>query len=229
MTTVQQTDRILNVYKPAGISSYDVVRKVKRLSGIRKIGHGGTLDPFAEGVLLVLMGQATKRMIDLLRCPKTYECILKLGQSTKSGDPTTSVVNSSEVPILTPEILEKIRLSFLGEIDQTPPRFSAKKIDGQRAYKLARRDVEFTLKPKKIMIYDLKPEIVDASHIQIVVTCSSGTYIRKLGEDFALALGTVGHLIFLKRVQVGDYRSDDAISFDGLDSLFESAKQAVIA
>jgi len=229
MTTVQETDRILNVYKPAGISSYDVVRKVKRLSGLRKIGHGGTLDPFAEGVLLVLMGKATKRMIALLQCPKTYECILRLGQSTKSGDPTTPVVDSSEIPALTPEILEKVRQSFLGEIEQTPPRFSAKKVDGQRAYKLARRDVEFTLTPKKVTIYDLKPEIVDASNIRITVTCSSGTYIRKLGEDFALALGTVGHLIFLKRLRVGDYRSEDAISFDGLDSLFESVEQTVIA
>jgi tRNA pseudouridine55 synthase len=227
MTAEPQTDRILNVYKPAGISSYDVVRKVKRLSGIQKVGHGGTLDPFAEGVLLVLMGKATKRMIELLQCPKRYECILELGQSTKSGDPTTEVVDSSEIPVLTQKILEKACLTFMGEIDQTPPRFSAKKVDGQRAYKLARRDVEFTLAPKKITIYDLKPEIVDTSHIRIFVTCSSGTYIRKLGEDFALALGTVGHLIFLKRVQVGDYSSEDSISFDGLDSLVKPAEQAV--
>lgn len=218
MATKNETSQIFNVNKPRGMSSYDVVRKVKHILNYRKIGHGGTLDPFAEGVLLILVGKATKRMNELLSHSKSYEGVLKLGEATKSGDPTTPVIKQADIPVLTSADLERVRPKFIGEMNQFPPRFSAKKVNGQRAYRLARKNIEFVLPPQKISIEEMNLTMIDSSTIKIEVTCSSGTYIRKLGEDIALALGTVGHLTALRRTRIGEYYYENSIPYDELEN-----------
>jgi len=219
MARTNLIDNTLNVYKPAGISSYDVVRKVKRVLGIKKVGHGGTLDPFGEGVLLILIGKATKRMPELLKLPKSYEALLHLGEATASGDYTNPIIRTAAIPEITAEMLAMVARLFTGTRQQRPPAFSAKKINGRPAYRLARKGVAVELQPKEITIYDLKLEMSDTETILIKVTCSSGTYIRTLGEDIAKALGTEGHLKTLKRTRIGDYRWENAIQFAELEQL----------
>lgn len=209
-------DQILNVCKPVGISSYDVVRQVKRLIPGVKIGHGGTLDPFAEGVLLILIGKATRRMPDLLKYKKSYRALLKLGAATETGDHTAAVRMTGAVPDISDEKLNAIEQEFTGDITQIPPRYSAKKIRGKPAYKYAREGRAVQLKPVDVRIYDLRLDLVEEDIITISVTCSSGTYIRVLGEDIARALGTCGHLISLRRTAVGEYHIGDCIEFDKL-------------
>lgn len=209
-------DQILNVYKPAGISSYDVVRRVKRLIPDVKVGHGGTLDPFAEGVLLILVGKATKRMPDLLRRRKRYHALLKLGIGTATGDHTGSIQTTTPVPAISGELLRTVEGKFTGDITQIPPRYSAKKIKGRPAYKYARAGQPVQLEPIHITVHDLTLNLVERDLLRIVVTCSSGTYIRVLGEDIARMLGTCGHLVALQRTAIGDYRIEDCIALDQL-------------
>lgn len=220
-------NRILNVYKPTGISSYDVVRRVKHFLKIRKVGHAGTLDPFAEGVLLILIGQATKQMQRLLTLPKSYEAILDLGEATDTGDNTAPVIRTATIPNITIEKLTEVAKLFSGTIEQIPPAYSAKKINGRPAYKYARQGLKVELKPKKIEIYSLVLDLIDPKTILIKVTCSSGTYIRKLGEDLARALDTEGHLTALKRTSIGNYIWQEAIPFDELGNYLTTAADGV--
>jgi len=181
---------ILNIHKPVGITSYDVVRKVKKILKLKKIGHGGTLDPFAEGVLLILIGKATKKMNQLLSLPKSYEAEIKLGQSTDTADHTGEITDNQPVLQISEQQIQQVINMFHGEVNQTPPQYSAKKINGIPAYKLARQGIEFTLNPVKINIYDLKIVQTNHSILKINTSCSSGTYVRVLGEDIAKKFGT---------------------------------------
>jgi len=209
-------EKIVNVYKPTGMTSYDVVRRVKRLMPGIKVGHAGTLDPFAEGVLLILIGEATKKMSQLLQLPKFYQAVLRLGESTASGDNTTPIIQTAPVPELDAASFQGVTTQFLGEYHQIPPAYSAKKINGQPAYRLARRGGQPELKPVVVKIYNLELQIIDARTISLAVQCSSGTYIRRLGEDLARTIGTVGHLVSLKRTAIGDYLAEEAISLSEL-------------
>jgi len=219
ITKTDWNNRILNVYKPTGISSYDVVRRVKHILKIGKIGHGGTLDPFAEGVLLILIGQATKQMPHLLNLPKSYEALLRLGETTNTGDNTVPITRTVEIPKITTEKMMVVSKRFIGVIEQIPPAYSAKKINGRPAYKYARQGLAVILKPKKVNIYALNLELQDWRTVFIKVSCSSGTYIRKLGEDLAKALDTEGHLTALKRTRIGDYNWREAIPFNDLEKV----------
>jgi len=207
---------ILNINKPPNMSSYDVVRVVKRLLPGVKAGHAGTLDPFAEGVLLILLGKATRRMSELLGLRKRYAAILQLGWATTTGDLTGKPTESAPVPQLTSDQLDQIVRYFQGEISQVPPSFSAKKIAGKPAYRLARRGQPVNLAPVKVSIYELKLTALDDCRVKLEVECSSGTYIRRLGEDIAKALGTRGHLTSLRRTAIGDYRVDNAVMLEQL-------------
>ena len=213
---------VLNVYKPKGISSYDVVRKVKRLADMKKVGHGGTLDPFAEGVLLVLLGRATKQMSAILEMRKRYLAHLRLGAATQTGDCTAEIRQEAAVPDVETVDFGKLRARFSGRIWQTPPQYSAKKVNGKPAYSYARRGVRVKLEPREITIHDLDIQIIDQQTLSLAVECSSGTYIRVLGEDIAKALGTVGHLVYLKRLCVGDFRWEESISWDQLPDVVHS-------
>ena len=219
MMNPETPDMILNVNKPAGLTSYDVVRKVKRMIKGVKIGHGGTLDPFADGVLLILIGKATKQMPDLLKYRKRYHASLKLGAATETGDNTAPVTTKADIPQLSEIMLRQIEKDFSGEITQTPPQYSAKKVNGRPAYKYAREGKTVDLKPIKIKIHDLKLTPVKEDLLELDVTCSSGTYIRALGEDIAKALGTCGHLIGLTRTAIGKYRLKDSKELEKLPEL----------
>jgi len=210
---------ILNVNKPVGLSSYDIVRRVKRLVPGVKVGHGGTLDPFARGVLLLLIGKATKQMTSLLKNQKSYEALLKLGTGTATGDNTSPVNQISDVPEISNDLIRQLEAQFSGEITQIPPIFSAKKVNGRPAYKYAREGTDIQLKPTTVSIYDLKIEFVEQNLLKIIVTCSSGTYIRVLGEDIAKAIGSCGHLISLQRTAIGDYRIEDSAEIETLSDI----------
>ena len=218
MTVQNPIEFILNVYKPVNLSSYDVVRKVKQILPGIKVGHGGTLDPFAEGVLLILIGKATKRMTELLKHRKSYEAILKLGSASATGDNTSDITETAAVPEINESVLKNLESQFSGEITQAPPAFSAKKINGKPAYKYARKGQKVILKPITVFISDLTLNMIDECSMRINVTCSSGTYIRVLGEDIARAIGTCGYLTFLKRTRIGEYKINEAIPVENLQS-----------
>lgn len=218
-------DQIILIDKPSGISSFGVVAKVrarlKETYGHKiKVGHTGTLDPFATGLLILLSGKMTKKSAEFLKLDKTYEATLKLGYTSTTGDPEGEIteVNLSRMspqeyhPNL--DKISSIIKSFVGTITQTPPRFSAIKINGQRAYKLARQNQNFEIPSREITIYSI--EILHYDYPDLTIRChvSSGTYIRTLAEDIGKALGTGAYLTALRRTTIGNYNVLEATTLD---------------
>ena len=203
---------ILNVNKPVGWTSADVVRKVKRLIGERKVGHGGTLDPFAEGVLIIGTDKDTKMLTSVTASNKTYKAVLQLGAETDTLDVTGTVVKTKRIPQLSKKKVEEVFTDFVGDILQTPPAYSAKKINGVRSYKIARQGKVIVHQPVTVHIYSLKLLDFDFQSICFSVTCSKGTYIRVLGSEIAKALNTVGYLKRLIRISIGAYSLVDSKS-----------------
>ncbi len=220
---IKTISKILNVNKPVGITSYDVVRKVKKVLNFKKVGHGGTLDPFADGVLIILIGrESTKQMNDILTKSKVYKAVLKLGVKTDTGDNEGEIILNSEIPVISLNIIKTIENKFIGEYLQTPPQYSAKKVNGKPAYKYARKGIKVELKAKQVHINNLKIDNVSDNEMTFTVNCSSGTYIRVLGEEIAEELGTVGHLTKLTRQSIGEYNLDNATDFEELDKALEN-------
>ena len=207
-------DQIILVDKPTGISSFGVVARIRRelrdeFDHKVKVGHTGTLDPFATGLMILLSGKMTKKSNEFLKLDKIYEADIKLGFTSTTGDPEGEITEvSSSVPELTE--IERVLKSFTGEISQTVPKFSAVKINGERAYKLARSGADFETPTRKVTIY--KIELLSYSYPTLKIRChvSSGTYIRTLAEDVGKTLGTGAHLTALRRTKIGDYRIEDA-------------------
>jgi len=206
-------DGILLVDKKKGITSYDVIREIKRnYPKGTKIGHTGTLDPFATGLLIVMVGrQATKLMERFHNLKKRYVVDAQFGFETDTQDITGVVISKSEDGIFPTkeDIQSTIERNFLGSIKQIPPRYSAKKIKGKKAYELAREGKEFELKPKEIEIYEFNILDYNYPNIKLEVLCSTGTYIRSLVHDLARALGTYGTATNLRRTQIGEFSVDD--------------------
>jgi len=223
---------ILNVNKPKGWTSHDVVARVRRLAGQKRVGHAGTLDPMAEGVLPILLGRAT-RLADYIQLGrKTYIATVKLGVATDTDDAEGIVIAESPVPGLSVSSIEAVLAQFRGEISQTPPQYSALKVGGKRAYAVARRGGEVTLAPRPITIDDLRLSSWSKTELSLEVRCSKGTYIRALARDIAIALGTLGHLTTLIRTKVGPFELGDALSPDelastGVDSAIVPASAAL--
>jgi tRNA pseudouridine55 synthase len=204
---------LLNINKPSGWTSHDVVARVRRLAGEKRVGHAGTLDPLAEGVLVVLLGRAT-RLADFIQAQrKTYVAEVALGTATSTDDAEGSVTATAPVPSLSG--LDAVVRRFRGDIMQTPPAYSALKVGGQRAYAVARRGGAVVLEARPITIYDL--QVLSLEPLRLEVTCSKGTYIRSLARDIAEALGTVGHLEHLLRIRVGPFALANAATLEGLD------------
>ncbi len=205
---------ILNMFKPKGWTSFDVVKKVRFITKEKKVGHAGTLDPFAEGVLILGTGKDTKRLTDISASKKIYKAVLKLGVQTDSLDVDGNIVVKEEIPNILVNDIKRVLKSFLGDQLQIPPMFSAKKVNGTRLYKLARRNIEIKREPCKIHIDSI--DLIDyiPPLVTLQVTCSKGTYIRVLGSDIAEKLGTVGHLIKLTRLGIGNYIINDAIRIE---------------
>ena len=213
-----QDGEILSFNKPYGWTSFQVVGRVrwwlKRKADIKKIkvGHAGTLDPLATGVLLVCTGKATKRIEELQNHTKEYVATLRLGATTPSFDKETEEDNTYPTEHITKELVESTLRQFEGEIQQVPPVFSAVKVNGKRAYKFARKGEEVELKAKKVTISEIELLSFDSpSEIKIRVVCSKGTYIRSLARDLGLALDSGAYLTNLCRTRVGDYRLKDCI------------------
>ena len=212
---------IFNLYKPKDFSSFDIVKKVKYITK-EKVGHSGTLDPFADGVLVLGVGKSTKKLSDIIQFDKTYEGIIKLGAKTDSMDLTGNIVDTKEVPKISSKSLKECSNKFTGDLLQRTPMFSARKINGVRLYKLARKNIEIKTNPKLITVKSLNIDIIDKNTLKITVECSSGTYIRVLAEDIADFFGTVGHLISLTRLSVGEYSLNESLTIESFEDKWKS-------
>lgn len=207
---------VLNLYKPAGMTSRQVVDRVQALAGEFKVGHAGTLDPLATGVLLVAVGAGTRLISYLQEKPKHYRGEFLLGRESETEDIEGEVHELPDPPIPTREKLEQACLRFLGEIQQVPPRFSAKKIGGRRAYKLARRGKEFELEARTVLIHCLQVLEYDYPRLVLDIHCGSGTYVRSLGRDLAQQVGTAAVMSNLERTAIGSFDITSGVSLDEL-------------
>ena len=209
--------------KPGGLSSNAVVGRVRRLTGAAKVGHAGTLDPMATGVLPMALGEATKIVSYLMDGAKAYRFTVRWGGQRNTDDAEGEVVATSDARPAKEQILAVLG-NFIGDIEQVPPVFSAIKIEGKRAYALARADQAPEMKPRTIHIEDLKLlSVVDADHAEFEAVSGKGAYMRSLARDLGTALGTVGHIVQLRRIAVGPFDEKQAISLDKLESLRHSA------
>ena len=207
---------ILLIDKPAGITSHDVVDRVRRVTGERTVGHAGTLDPFATGLLLIAVGREnTKRLSEFSGMDKEYIATLKLGARSTTGDPEGEITPSevSRIKFGMTEAAAALK-SFLGPQLQTPPMFSAKKIAGKKLYELAREGKTVERKPVSITVHEIELLESKPDEITFRVNVSSGSYIRTLGEDIAKKLGTEGYLTSLRRTKIGIYRIEDALTLE---------------
>ncbi|MBQ7399505.1 MAG: tRNA pseudouridine(55) synthase TruB [Clostridia bacterium] len=219
---------ILNIYKESGMTSFAVVSRVRKFCGERRVGHAGTLDPMASGVLPILVGKAAVMQERLSDHDKRYIAGLKLGILTDTGDVTGNVLETKAFSVTTEQFCE-ILSKFCGKIMQVPPMYSAIQIDGQRLYDLARKGIEVERQAREIEIYEnTLVERVNDTDFVIDVSCSKGTYIRTLCEDIAKALGTVGTMYSLERVQCGDYSKIESIKIGELEELYQSGRQEEI-
>lgn len=205
----------LNINKPKNISSAQVVSVVKRITGAKKVGHGGTLDPLAHGVLPIALNRATKTVSKIIDSKKSYIFIIKFGVSTDTDDSKGKVIKTSNKMLSLIEIANIIP-HFIGKINQTPSKFSAIKINGKRAYILARKEVEFEIPSREINIFSLSIIDFNGDNAKFEVLCSKGTYIRSLARDICEKLDICGHVSDLARIKVGNFLINQAISLDEL-------------
>lgn len=213
-------DGILNVYKEKGYTSHDVVAKLRGILKQKKIGHTGTLDPDAEGVLPVCLGSATKVCDLLTDKDKTYEAVLLLGRETDTQDISGKVLNRSEVLPGEEEVAACIR-SFIGEYDQIPPMYSALKVNGKKLYELAREGKIIQREPRKVQIYDIRILDMDLPRVRMEVTCSKGTYIRTLCDDIGKKLGSFGCMESLLRTRVSVFSLNQAYKLSEIKAMRE--------
>ena len=205
---------VILIDKPPYWSSYKVVHKVKKAARLKKVGHAGTLDPMATGLLILCTGKKTKEIYKYQALRKTYTGIITLGKSSPSMDMETEI-SEHEIPAdLDEKIIFSVRDQFLGEIEQTPPMFSALKVNGQRLYQLARKDKTIERKPRQVTIEEFKITKVEIPRIHFEITCSKGTYIRVIANDFGDKLGCGGILSSLRRTKIGDFNVNEAIKIE---------------
>jgi len=204
-------DGILLVNKTEHCTSFDIVRRVKKTLRIKKVGHGGTLDPFARGLLIILLGKATRLFERLKGLPKEYEGVVMLGVETDTFDRDGRVVAQKNSIIPSKERILEVLKEFEGRITQIPPRFSAVKIDGHRAYDLARRGKEFEVRTREVEVFKVEMESYSFPHVSLVVKAGKGFYMRSLAHDLGQRLDTLGHLYSLTRRAVGPFTLKDAI------------------
>ncbi len=209
---------VLNIDKPSGLTSHDVVARVRRLTGIRRVGHAGTLDPLATGVLLVCVGPATRIAEYLQRGRKVYEVTVRLGQETDTYDADGNVVAESPVPDFSPAEIQRALDAFRGDITQTPPAYSAIKRHGQPLYKLARAGVAVDVPRRQVTIDAIEILEWRNPELRLRITCSPGTYIRSIAYDLGRALGVGGHVQRLRRVASGSWRVEDAVTLTTLEA-----------
>ena len=213
------------VDKAAGMTSHDVVARVRRLAGTRKVGHAGTLDPMATGVLLLGVDRATRLLGHLMLTEKAYDATVRLGVGTTTDDAEGEVVSQASTAHLAEDDVRSAAGGFVGEIEQVPSSVSAIKVDGERAYKRVRAGEEFELPSRPVTVHELLVTDVrphdEGLDVDVSVRCSSGTYIRAIARDLGAALGVGGHLTMLRRTAVGPFTLEDAHTLDELSDAFE--------
>ncbi|CAL1690045.1 tRNA pseudouridine synthase B [Brevundimonas subvibrioides] len=205
--------------KPYELGSTDAVSKVRRLFDAQKAGHAGTLDPLASGILPIALGEATKTVPFMMEAEKVYRFTINWGVSTDSVDREGEIIGRSDVrpPV---EAVRAALPAFVGEIDQTPPRFSAIKVDGQRAYDLAREGADFELESRRVTIHSAEvTDAPDADHVELTIRTGKGVYVRSLARDLAVMLGAEGHVSALRRERVGPFSVENAVTLDFLTDL----------
>lgn len=207
----------LNIYKPVGMTSHDVVAVLRRVTKIKQIGHTGTLDPFAEGVLPICIGKAT-RLIEYLKDDKEYLATVQFGASTNTFDLDGEKTFTSDKIISKDDVVNELK-NFEGEISQLPPIFSAIKVKGKKLYEYARKGEEVEIQPRKVVIENIELKNFDEKlqQAQILIKCSKGTYIRSIANDLGQNLGCGGYLVKLVRTQAGSFRVENSVELDGID------------
>jgi tRNA pseudouridine55 synthase len=219
----------INLDKPLDMTSTQAVGKIKKILGMKKVGHAGTLDPLATGILPIAVGEATKTVQFLQNRDKGYDFTIQWGTSTDTDDMEGEVIATSDV-IPTQDAIETALPTFIGDIQQIPPKYSAIKINGDRAYDLAREGVEFEMQSRQVTVHSLKLISTTGTTASFSMTCGKGTYVRSIARDLALTLGTVGHVTALRRTFVGGFTESEAISFDKLSEIVdkEGAQDALL-
>lgn len=225
---------VLLVNKPLDWTSFDVVNKlrytIKHRIGVKKIkvGHAGTLDPLADGVLIVCTGKKTKTIESLMGLEKEYSGIIRLGGTTPSYDLETEINQTFSTEHISEEAINEMAQSMVGEQDQYPPIFSAKKIQGNKAYELARKGKDVKLKPKRIQISKFEITKIDGNDVHFLISCSKGTYIRSIAHDFGKALESGGHLAALRRERIGDFVLSDCKTVEEWMSIIKTSENIIL-
>lgn len=210
-------DGILVIDKPKGLTSHDVVDAVRRRLKVKKVGHAGTLDPLATGVLIMLVGRATRLFNKFMDFDKVYEATLTLGTMTDTGDSYGKPIKHFSCADITEAKVKEAINSFVGKINQVPPMVSAIKYKGKPLYKLARSGIEVPRLSREVVIYDIKLLGFNSPEVKFEVRCSKGTYVRTLGEDIATYMGCGGHISSIKRLSVGPFKIKESINIDQID------------
>jgi tRNA pseudouridine55 synthase len=228
MTTAAEIEGVLPIDKPVGPTSHDIVGIARRSLHTRRIGHTGTLDPFASGLLLLCVGRATRIAEYLTGMPKRYRAVMRLGTVTDTDDGTGAILATQDPASITTAQVEDALAAQRGDILQTPPPYSAKKRDGVRAYELARAGNAVHLEPVPVTVHELALLRHDGADVELDVMASSGTYIRAIARDVGAALGVGAHLVSLRRTAIGTYRVEDALPLEALDDA-ERVRTALVA
>ncbi|MBT3421407.1 MAG: tRNA pseudouridine(55) synthase TruB [Bacteroidetes bacterium] len=219
---------VILIDKQQGISSFTIIRMLKRIVRIKKIGHAGTLDPMATGLVILCTGKMTKQIEQYQGQEKTYEGVITLGGITPSYDAETEVSESFDYSKIKIEDIETARKSFIGEIEQIPPIYSALKVGGERLYKKARKGEKVEIKSRKVEIYSFDILDVSLPKVRFRVKCSKGTYIRSLAYDFGRALHNGAYLTELRRTFIGDYAVSDALSIQEFEVKIAAAQEVIL-
>lgn len=217
---------IILIDKPSGPTSFQIVNKIRKIIDVKKVGHSGTLDPKASGLMIICTGKKTKVMDSFINLNKTYSGVIRLGLTSVSMDTETECIETPIPKDLDEEKILEVRNSFIGEIEQTPPMYSAVKIDGKKLYNLARKGKSVEREPRKIFIEQFDITKIDLPDIHFIITCSKGTFIRVIGDDFGKKLNTGAVLIELRRIGIGNFRIEDAITIDVFSNNFQLSAAA---
>ncbi len=222
-----ETGEVILIDKYSGWTSFDVVKKIRNLTRVKKVGHAGTLDPAATGLLIVCTGKKTKEIYKYQDAEKIYSGTIRLGISTDTMDAEGNVLETKEIENVNEEKIFKVRNSFLGEIEQIPPMFSAKKHKGKALYKYARKGKEIERDPVKVKIFSFEILNISLPDVDFRIKCSKGTYIRVIANDFGEKLGTGAHLKTLRREAIGEYSVEDALTIDEFAEKFKAKKLTI--
>ncbi|RYY56616.1 MAG: tRNA pseudouridine(55) synthase TruB [Chitinophagaceae bacterium] len=217
--------RVILIDKPIDWTSFDAVHKIRNLVKTKKVGHAGTLDPLATGLLIICTGKFTKRINEYMAQVKEYTGSITLGATTPTYDLESEPINEKPVDHISTEMIHAATAPFIGEILQVPPAHSAIKVNGKRVYELARQGVEVKLEPRKLTIHEFEITSVEMPKVFFRVLCSTGTYIRSLANDFGEALGCGGYLSSLRRTKIGDFSVDDAQTIDQFREMILASRE----